>query len=627
MMLRPCCPYHSAAALVLLLMPSAGLAAEDAGKRMPVPDAAAQARAMTVVREVFSGEFEGVKGSAEGLALAKKMLDQATSTAGDPAERFVLLRLARDLAEQAADPETALEAVDQIARTFEVDPIAMKVECLIAVGRAARSASQHGVLAERAFAMLDSAVAEDRYEAAGQLGEIARESARKAHNYTLLKQVVARMTEIQTLREACAQYQNAMARLEKDPTDPEANLLAGRYLCLIKGDWDAGVPMLALSSDGELKTLASQELQGATSPDAQVALADAWWDLAHAREGMEKEAFLLRAGDWYRQAQSKLPSGLVKAKVDARLNEIAEFGRLAAEIWKPSGAEPPRAVAPFDTARAKELQGLWGRHLRVPIEITNSIGMKLVLIPPGEFDMGSQPSADQGRRRGAGPGRRRASTKPIHDDVPQHRVKLTAPFYAGVCEVTQFQYQLVMGQNPSRFKTAGPRGRLLPVDTISWHAAAGFCARLSASPQEKRAGRVYRLPTEAEWEYVCRAGTTTRYHFGDALSPTQANVNNRLERTTLVGSCEPNAWGLHDMHGNLREWCLDWYDESYYQSSPQSDPKGPARGTMRVIRGGYFKGGPGDAGSAYRLRSDPSQTHVGYGFRVVCSLKRFSARR
>jgi hypothetical protein len=162
MMLARCCPHRILATFVLLLMPPAGLRAEDAGQRTPVPDAAAQAQAMALVREVFGEQVERVKDPAEGLALARKMLDQATNTVGEPAAHFVLLGLARDLAQQAGDPETALEAVDQIGRTFEVDAIAMKVDCLIALQRAARLPSQHGAVAEQALALLGPDAAELR---------------------------------------------------------------------------------------------------------------------------------------------------------------------------------------------------------------------------------------------------------------------------------------------------------------------------------------------------------------------------------------------------------------------------------------------------------------------------------
>ncbi len=160
--------------------------------------------------------------------------------------------------------------------------------------------------------------------------------------------------------------------------------------------------------------------------------------------------------------------------------------------------------------------------------------MKLRLIPAGEFTMGS-PGTESDRRA----------------DETQHRVTLTKPFYLGVTEVTQEQYQKVMGSNPSGFK--GPQN---PVEQVSWNDAVAFCRKLSELPSEKSGGYVYRLPTEAEWEYACRAGTTTTYSFGDSESELGAYawyIDNSGRTTHPVGGKRPNACGLYGMHGNVFE--------------------------------------------------------------------------
>ncbi len=255
--------------------------------------------------------------------------------------------------------------------------------------------------------------------------------------------------------------------------------------------------------------------------------------------------------------------------------------------------------------------------------ITNSIGMKLTRIPAGEFLMGPA-DTDPGSR---------------DDEKPQHRVRVSKPFYMGVYEVTQAEFEGVMKTNPSSFTQAGllkdspanlDCGRL-PVDNVMWYDALEFCRRLSNSPAERQAGRVYRLPTEAEWEYACRAKTTTVFHLGNALSSTQANFNGNhpfgdaekgpfLNRTTTVGSYEPNALGLYDMHGNLSEWCMDKFDRDYYRVSPLEDPRGPRQGTSRVIRGGDWYSDGRDCRSAFRYADIPEGRFYALGMRVVCEL-------
>jgi formylglycine-generating enzyme required for sulfatase activity len=388
----------------------------------------------------------------------------------------------------------------------------------------------------------------------------------------------------------------------------------------MKGNWDKGIPMLALGKDGQTTKLAIKELEGVTDVAGQVTLGDGWWALAETKDGLARERLRERAAVWYRLASPKV-SGLVKSKVEMRISEIPKerLERLSAPNMSPTRASPPAmAVAPFDARQAKEHQQAWAKHLGVPVETTNSIGMKLALIPPGEFDMGStQEEVD----RLLGEARQNNLPQYYIDrlpaEAPRHRARITRAFYLGVCEVTQAQYERVMGSNPSHFKESGPDA---PVVNVSWDDAAEFCRRLSGMVEEKAAE--YRLPTEAEWEYACRAGTTTRYHFGDDKAHLGAYAwwwNNSGRKTHPVGRKKSNSFGLHDVHGNALEWCQDRFAEDYYADSPPSDPSGAKEGSPQVVRGGSWNGLAGDCRSAFRYGGEPGRRFNGLGFRVARS--------
>jgi hypothetical protein len=307
----------------LILTSSVILQPEGTGDKLPVPDAAARAKAEELVREVYGEECKAADTPDHRLAVARKLLDQAATSEVEPATRFVLLRTANEMAVLAGDAATALEAVDRTAQTFEVDAIAMKADCLEALSNAARLPPEHGPLAQQAFSLIAVAVAQDNFEAAARLVAIARRSAQKARNYTLLKEAVTRGEEVAEAQQAYADFQKAMARLQENPTDPQTNLVVGRWYCFTKGDWEEGIPMLALCGDPTVQTLARAELKGAPSASEQLKLGDGWWDLSEKVEGAARRHMILRSAHWYRQAVGEL-EGLVKIKVEERIRSSLE---------------------------------------------------------------------------------------------------------------------------------------------------------------------------------------------------------------------------------------------------------------------------------------------------------------
>ena len=228
------------------------------------------------------------------------------------------------------------------------------------------------------------------------------------------------------------------------------------------------------------------------------------------------------------------------------------------------------------------------------VDLGKGIKLELVLIPAGEFLMGS-PDSDKDVDA---------------DEHLQHRVRITKPFYLGKYLVTQEQWEAVMGDNPSHFK--GPKN---PEEMVSWEDCQQFLKRLN----DKVGGGKFQLPSEAQWEYACRAGSETRYCFGDDSSKLgeyawyDANSGNK---SRPVGGKKPNAWGLSDMHGNVWEWCQDWRKDGYYKQSPVDDPTGAATGSSRVYRGGCWIYPAWCCRSAYRGHGEPGLRCSGLGFRV-----------
>ena len=262
--------------------------------------------------------------------------------------------------------------------------------------------------------------------------------------------------------------------------------------------------------------------------------------------------------------------------------------------------------------------------------------MKLVLIPPGEFVMGSPKEViEQEMKRIIGDDSHSKGLREIRaSQGPQHPVRITRPFFMGITLVTQAEYQRVIGQNPSVFSLSGGSKsivatedtRRFPVENVYWSEAAEFCRKLSELPEEKRTARKWRysLPTEAQWEYACRAGNPGRWWFSpqpDNLSEAEADklmgeCRRLRSRTYPVCERKPNPWGLYDLYG-FGQLCEDWYEKDYYSNSPHNDPVGPQGDGTRADRGGIIWAGIDESSSAYREPCPLSWRYQGIGFRVV----------
>jgi len=229
------------------------------------------------------------------------------------------------------------------------------------------------------------------------------------------------------------------------------------------------------------------------------------------------------------------------------------------------------------------------------IDLGGGVNMEFVLIPAGSFLMGSNTGDN--------------------DEKPLHQVVITKAFYMGKYEVTQEQWQALMGNHLNSFP--GPKR---PVEQVSWSDCQEFLARLKAKTNDLNP----RLPTEAQWEYACRAGSLSIYYFGD--NPAELNRyawfdKNSNSATHPVGQKLPNAWGLYDMLGNVYEWCADFYGNNYYPSSPAEDPAGPSSGEYRALRGGSWSFYAVNCRSGIRFRNMPTHRFSNLGFRAVLELK------
>ncbi|HLX62411.1 MAG TPA: hypothetical protein VKX17_14130, partial [Planctomycetota bacterium] len=287
----------------------------------PVPEAAKLKKAEQSIREINKDDFS--KQTAEGRkALGQKLLQQAAEAKDDPAAQFVLLREASSAAAQGGDFDTALKAIDTLASTFDVDGLAMKADALAKAGAAITSPEAAKALAIAGLIAIDDAIAADNYPAAVKLLSAAESAARQSQNGSLVTRVQSRSKDAHALQIAFVKVKAAQQTLKNKPDDPEANSVVGRFLCFDKGDWKAGLPLLAKGSDAKLKELALREAANETNADP-LALGIAWHDLAEKEmHGAVKTRMMERECYWYKLALPKL-DGLTKVKIQKRLEDLA----------------------------------------------------------------------------------------------------------------------------------------------------------------------------------------------------------------------------------------------------------------------------------------------------------------
>lgn len=399
------------AGLIVLLgavvLPEAFSAQPPRRELLPVPTAEAQQKAEVLIRDLYHLDAEGSSLPSQKQELAKKLYEEAEQTEDDPTGRFVLLKLACKLATEVGDARLIDQSIDRMARHFSIDAAGIKKTMISRAVENPRNSAVARQLAEDCLALMDQAVKADRYDAALDYGRAAHTAAGKAKAPSLVSEVVARGRQVVELREAFQQVVEATKRLAEDPDDPEANLVRGRHLCLIKANWRRGLPMLAKGSDPALKDAAQRDLAQPATTAEQMAVADTWWEMAKDRADPIRKSLRDRAARWYIQAKAQA-SGLDKTKAMNRLAEWKGFARSKKPpVRKPdkpkrpaSDRAPPKTldIEPGQWAevldkinpKKNRIAGNWqfrgGKLTAVPAA-GSSAGIVIPVVPRGSYDL------------------------------------------------------------------------------------------------------------------------------------------------------------------------------------------------------------------------------------------------
>ncbi|MGI8982112.1 MAG: formylglycine-generating enzyme family protein [Pirellulaceae bacterium] len=584
-----------------------------ASDRLSIPTAEEQKKAEEAVRRVFPEELKASASRQQRVQAAAAMV-QAAASEKDPQQQYVLLRLARELAAGSGDWKLALRASHEMAARFRVDPMKLEALSLRGVAPLVDQPEEVKEVLRAIDAHFQRAIREDDLSQADSLAQSAALAARRSRDASQLETVSRYDKVLATARKQWPAAQEALARLAEDPLDPAANLTAGKYRAFVQGDWSRGLNYLALGSDETLRSMALADLQIPRDGKAREKLGRQWIDAATKQVPPGRVPCLLRGADWLRSSLPGL-SGLARVEVEKALSMAGNAGKSELHATLPA--------APM---------------------LVDAVGMELVLIPAGEFSMGA-PDWDPDA---------------LAHEKPQHQVQLTKSFYLGVHEVTVGQFAEFVeatgyrtewetaGTGGRGFEVFGPapsqkpiyswrntgfkQSRDFPVANVTWKDATAFCAWLSEKERTN-----YRLPTEAEWEYACRARTLCPYgtvptlreatalaNIPDALGKCRWGSNWKTPDTfdgyalsSPVGRFPLNAFGLTDMQGNLMEWVEDQATPGGYNNYPAQDPAFRGEGGLRVVRGGTWCYAATMVRASHRFFPQPDMADLHLGFRVV----------
>jgi len=518
----------------------------------------------------------------DDVALARQLLEAAGKVANQTAFLTLLCEEAHELAvKDAAGYPTAKAALELLAanvpgkKVESLQKVAAMCQRPYATARGDAKAKAGEALMEALTVLADAQAAAEDVDGAGATLRQALVVATRIRSESKAA-IQAQLAELGAERQIEKQIAALKAKLEKDPQDAASRTELVR-LYLVEMDDPAEAAKFV---DEKCDEATRKYVPAAAKPPEEA-----------------PELACKELGDWYRgladQATAPASQGAMLHRAKAYyerfvgLHKADDLARTGAALMLKKIEDALARLGPAGESK-------FGSSSET-LDLGEGVTMKLVRIRPGKFMMGS-PDFEQGHEDHEG---------------PQHEVTISKAFYMGVTEVTQDQYEAVMGKNPSHVK--GPTN---PVEVVSWDDAVLFCRKLS-----EKTGKTLRLPTEAEWEYACRAGTTTRFSFGDsesALGDYAWHKGNCGGKTQPVAQKKPNAWGLYDMHGNVKEWCADWLGS--YPTGTSVDPQGAASGVHRVARGGDWSTDSTDWRLQCANRDGGNRAYWAYGFRCAMTL-------